>query len=770
MPAFFPADRIAQLRQEIDRHNRLYYLEARQEISDQAFDALLRELIELETAHPELVTPDSPTQRVGGAPIEGFTQIQHTVPMMSLDNAYSEGELRSYFQRLQKGLGRERIRCVVEPKVDGVAITIRYENGSLKYGATRGDGQTGDDVTENLRTIKSLPLTLPKGVPQTFEVRGEVFMTKAGFEKLNQEREEAGETLYANPRNTTAGTLKQLDSSIVAKRPLDIILYSLADPDEADINSQSELHALLDRARLRKADLVWHVETADEAVQAIRELDEKRKTLPYETDGAVLKVEAFADQRELGVTSKAPRWAIAYKYKPEQAETRVLAVDVQVGRTGALTPVARLQPVLLSGSTVSNATLHNFEEIERKDIRIGDAVLIQKAGEIIPAVVEILKDKRSGDEQIIPSPTCCPACGAPVYKVPGEVVLRCTNKRCHEQLIRKLEFLAGRKALNIDELGGSVAQSLVERGIIKDLLDIFEVSLDVLSTLNLGSDSEPRIFGRKNAEKVINALNSAKSLPLDKWVFALGIHEVGTSTASELANYHSSLTHLAKSELLRDLVLADELETRRLECSPATHINKGKPEKELASLRVIEAAIRPELKAVRERLVRSGFARYVKTKKDTSSNTLQSIAAPVGPVAAKSVIDFFDSEAGKETLARLNELGINPSPLSNKGSEASGLLSGKTFVLTGTLEAMKREEAAELIKKLGGSVSSSVSRKTSFLVAGADTGASKMDAARKHQVEILNEADFLRLIGGNIETKPEAPTQTKQIQEDLFDL
>ncbi|MDZ4286804.1 MAG: NAD-dependent DNA ligase LigA, partial [Prosthecobacter sp.] len=320
------AIRAEHLRHELHRHNRLYYVEARTEVTDQEFDALLRELQALEAKFPDLITSDSPTQRVGGAPIEGFKQIRHSVPMMSLDNTYSEAELTAFFQRLVKGLGREHIKCTIEPKVDGVAISVRYENGALKYGVTRGDGQVGDDVTTNLKTIKSVPLRLPKDAPQTFEVRGEVFMPKAGFAKLNDEREEAGEPRFANPRNATAGALKQLDSRIVAKRPLDIIFYGLADATDSHVHSQTEMITLLERAGLPKAGFIWHAETAEGLLHAIRELDERRRSLPYETDGAVIKVDAFTDRRELGATSKAPRWAIAYKYQPEQAETKLLAI------------------------------------------------------------------------------------------------------------------------------------------------------------------------------------------------------------------------------------------------------------------------------------------------------------------------------------------------------------------------------------------------------------------------------------------------------------
>ena len=533
--------RIEQLRAEINHHNRLYYLDAKPEVSDQQFDALLRELQELEAKHPELITPDSPTQKVGGAPLEGFTQIAHTVPMMSLDNTYSEEELRDFYQRLQKGLNREQVRCIIEPKVDGVAITIRYENGILKYGATRGDGRTGDDVTNNLKTIKSLPLRLPKDAPQTFEVRGEVFMTKAGFAKLNQERAVAGEELYANPRNTTAGTLKLLDPRIVAKRPLDLVLYGLADAGEAEVNSMHDVHALLDKAGLRKADLVWTVNSADEAVAAIRELDEKRRALPYETDGAVIKVDDFGDQRELGATSKAPRWAIAYKYAPEQAETKLVAVDIQVGRTGALTPVARLEPVFLSGSTVSNATLHNFEEIERKDIRVGDRVIIEKAGEIIPAVVSVLKEKRTGDEHTIHAPTHCPVCNAIATKDAEQVVIRCTNPDCSEQVKRRLEHFVHRGAMDIAGLGSEKVGQFVDAKLICNVADIYDLDEQRLAGIER--------LGAKSIDNLIKGIRDSKQQPPWRLIFGLGILHVGASGARSLLDHFGSIDKLAEASI-----------------------------------------------------------------------------------------------------------------------------------------------------------------------------------------------------------------------------
>lgn len=531
------AERAQHLRSEIDRHNRLYYVEARTEISDQQFDALLLELQQIETRFPDLVTPDSPTQRVGGAPIEGFAQVRHAVPMMSLDNTYSEAELTAFFQRLQKGLNREKIACVIEPKVDGVAISIRFEEGVLKVGATRGDGQTGDDVTNNLKTIRTLPRRLPADGPQSFEVRGEVFMTKAGFAKLNEEREEAGEPRFANPRNSTAGTLKQLDPRIAAKRPLDIVFYGLADPGGAHARSQTDVYGILEHAGLRKPDFIWRADTAEGLLKVIHELDEKRKSLPYETDGAVIKVDSFADQRELGSTSKAPRWAIAYKYQPEQAETRLLAIDIQVGRTGALTPVARLEPVFLSGSTVGNATLHNFEEIQRKDIRVGDTVLIEKAGEIIPAVIAVNKQRRDGSEQPVMAPTHCPVCQTPVSSDPEQVIIRCPNSLCPEVVKQRIKHFVTRGAMDIRGFGESLVGQLVDAQLVRDAADIYQLDELKLSRLDR--------MGSKSIENLLKAVEESKQQPPWRIIFGLGILHVGATAARTLIEHFNSIDAVA---------------------------------------------------------------------------------------------------------------------------------------------------------------------------------------------------------------------------------
>ncbi|MDB6075352.1 MAG: ligA [Verrucomicrobiaceae bacterium] len=547
-----PEERINSLRRQIDHHNRLYYLDAKAEITDQEFDALLRDLQALEAEHPELITPDSPTQRVGGAPIEGFTQIAHTVPMMSLDNTYSEEEMRSFYQRVVKGLGRAEVACVIEPKVDGVAVTIRYENGRLKYGATRGDGRVGDDITANLKTIKRLPMALAKGGPQTFEVRGEVFMTRSGFVKLNQDREEAGEPRFANPRNATAGTLKQLDPRIAAKRPLDLVLYGLADHGDAPEPplSQHNVYRLLKEAGLPGPSKVWEARSADEIITAIHALDAFRHLLPYETDGAVMKVDSFEDQRELGATSKAPRWAIAYKYQPEQAETKVLSVDVQVGRTGALTPVARLEPVFLSGSTVSNATLHNFEEIERKDIRVGDTVVIEKAGEVIPAVVMVKKEKRDGSEQVIPIPTHCPACGSAVVKDTEAVVIRCTNPECSEQVKRRLEHFVSRGAMDIAGLGSEKVAQFVDAGLIKDVADIYDLTAEKLEGVER--------LGTKSVDNLLKGIAASKLQPPARLIFGLGILHVGQGGARAVTEHFGSIEKIAEASV-EDLVKVSDI-------------------------------------------------------------------------------------------------------------------------------------------------------------------------------------------------------------------
>ncbi len=756
------ARQIAELRAQIEHHNQLYYQKAAPEISDLEFDRLLRQLQDLEAAHPDLITPDSPTQRVGGAPLEGFSQITHRVPMMSLDNAYSEGEVRSFYVRLQKELGREKVRCVVEPKVDGVAVSVRYENGALKYAATRGDGRVGDDITQNLKTIRSLPLRLPDHVPQTFEVRGEVYMSRKGFDKMNQEREEAGEPAFANPRNATAGSLKQLDSRDVAKRPLEIIFYGLGDMGDAGLASQSDIHRLLAAAGLPKAAFIWEKDTAEGILEVIHELDEKRRTLPYDTDGAVIKVDSFSEQKNMGCTSKAPKWAVAYKYAPERAETELLHVDVQVGRTGVLTPVARLKPVFLSGSTVSNATLHNYDEIARKDIRVGDLVIIEKAGEIIPAVVSVSrdeatgKDKRTGDEIKVVPPTHCPVCHSPAVRKEKQVALRCVNPFCSAQVIRRLDFFGARNGLDIAGLGGAVSEGLVKNGLVKHPLDLFDLKAEDLGRLNLGTEEEPRRLGDKNAAKLIAGIERARTLSLERWIFALGIDEVGSTTARDLARFHTSLEDLAGSRLLRGVILYHALAPQRKELDPSARKNKKKPAEELQRLNAEFAELDARFKAVLKQLTESGFASKNAKNKDTEVSTI------VGLVASRSVVEFFESEQGREVLARLHELGISPKAEHAEQESGAQTLAGFSFVVTGTLKSYGREQAAEEIRKRGGNVTGSVSRKTSFVVAGESPGDSKITDAQKHGTRVIGEDEFLALLAQD-KPAPEKPPEQGEL-------
>ncbi|HUE40480.1 MAG TPA: NAD-dependent DNA ligase LigA, partial [Chthoniobacterales bacterium] len=525
------AGRIGQLRREIKEHDRRYHEEAAPTISDRDYDRLYKELVDLEAKFPELVAADSPTQRVGGKPLQAFAQIQHRLPMLSLDNTYSEDEVANFYKRITKLLPDERIPVVIEPKVDGVAVSVMYENGKLKYAATRGDGLIGDDITQNIKTIKSVPHQLHGAAPKIFEVRGEAYLDKAGFEKLNKEREAAGLPLFANPRNAAAGSLKHLDPNVAGKRPLGMIFYGTGAVEGADVGLHSKIFPLFKKHGLPTHRDWWLADSVDKILNAIRDLDEIRRDFPYETDGAVIKVDALDQRERLGFTAKSPRWAIAYKYAAERVETKLLDIKVQIGRTGILTPVAVLEPVLISGSTVSRATLHNEDEIKRKDIRIGDTVVIEKAGEVIPAVVEVVKSKRTRNAKpfdfLKHIHGKCPVCGSEVRRDPEFVAWRCENIRCPAQTTRRAEFFAARGALDIESVGGIVADKLVERGLVREPLDLFELKVDQLGKLNLGTNEAPRIFGEKNAIKAIQAIERARTFPLSRWLYALAIPDVG---------------------------------------------------------------------------------------------------------------------------------------------------------------------------------------------------------------------------------------------------
>jgi DNA ligase (NAD+) len=707
---------IAQLREEIRKHDRLYYQDAAPIISDRDYDRLYKELVDLETRFPDLLTPDSPTQRVGGKPLQAFAQIQHRAPMLSLDNTYSEEEVVNFYKRIRRLLPDEKILVVIEPKVDGVAVSVMYEKGRLKYAATRGDGLVGDDITQNIKTIRSVPHQLRGDAPDIFEVRGEAYLDKAGFEKLNQERKAAGLPLFANPRNAAAGSLKHLDPNAVARRPLGIVFYGTGAVEGADIDLHSKIFRLFKKLGLPTHQDWWLADSIDQILKAIRDLDDIRRNFPYQTDGAVIKVDALAQRERLGFTAKSPRWAIAYKYAAERVETRLNDIIIQVGRTGILTPVAALEPVLVSGSTVARATLHNEDEIKRKDIRIGDTVVIEKAGEVIPAVVEVVKSKRPRDMKPFDFAKHihgkCPVCGGPILRDPEFVAWRCENLYCPAQTTRRVEFFAARGALDIESIGGIVADKLVERGLVREPLDLFDLEPDQLGKLNLGTEEAPRVFGEKNATKAKNAIERARTLPLSRWLFALAIPEVGKTTASQLARFHDTIQDVSNSQLLREVV--DYHEKR----------NDKKSAKEIAA-----------------RLIKSGFAKPTKSKAGKDG-----IVTEVGPVVAQSVLDFFASVTGKKVLRRMKELRIQPKREKVSATKAAELpLAGKTFVLTGALPSMTREEATEKIEALGGHVIGSVSKKTGYVLAGTDPGR-KFDKAKELGVRIIDEAEFRKML------------------------
>ncbi len=535
------AERIKELRHEIEGHNRRYYEEAAPTISDREYDTLYRELSDLEKRFPNLATPDSPTQRVGGQPLKAFGQITHRVPMLSLDNTYSEEEITYFYRRLERLLPNKKIPVVIEPKVDGVAVSLLYEQGKLRYAATRGDGTVGDDITQNILTIRSLPKQLKGDVPEVLEVRGEAYLNKAGFEKLNTERREAGLPEFANPRNAAAGSLKQLDPSIAAKRPLGVVCYGTGLIEGLNLDKHSALFALLKKLGLPGSEKWWLADSVDEILHAIHELDRIRHNFAYQTDGAVVKVDAFSQREVLGFTAKSPRWAIAFKYEAERVETRLLDILVQVGRTGTLTPVAALEPVVVSGSTVSRATLHNEEEIARKDIRIGDTVLIEKAGEVIPAVVSVRTDLRKGGEKKFRMPKQCPECGSAVVKDEGQVAIRCVNSQCPAQVRRRIEHFASRGAMDIEGLGEAVVNQLAQQKLLGDVGDIYSLKADALIELER--------MGEKSVSNLLEAIEHSKTRPLWRLLFGLGVLHVGVSASRALVDHFPNLDAIRESSI-----------------------------------------------------------------------------------------------------------------------------------------------------------------------------------------------------------------------------
>ncbi len=814
--------RHAELSAEIRRHDHAYYVAGRQLITDREYDLLFKELQALEKNFPGLVTPESPTQRVGGAPSEKFARVKHLVPMLSLDKVAASdhppkeevpdrdqrnraqdentlAELRAFDATLRKQLGRDQIQYILEPKVDGVSLSVHYRNGKLALGATRGDGTAGDDITANLKTIRGIPLTLNCGHPPALlEVRGEAYIANDEFAAFNAQLAAAGEKAFPNARNATAGALKQLDPRLAAQRPLRAVFYAVGAVDGIAFATHSEMLEALARFGLPTQKLWWVCDGIEEVLKIyadkiVAHYDEDRdlrRQLPYEIDGLVLKVNTLADWPRLPGRSRSPGYAIVHKPVPwiTPAETVLKAITVQVGRTGVLTPVAELEPVFVQGSTIARATLHNEDEIRRKDLRIGDTVVIRKAGMVIPEIFEVVKTKRPTGALVFDLfkhvGGKCPACGGPIAKeklkgsagappalvgapanqsgmfsesdAPGanrrgrraavpeadaqqpvateneEVAWRCQNiAGCPAQLMRRVEYFAQRKALDLESLGDSVAEKLVERGLVKEPLDLFDLKLDVLGKLNLGTDDEPRTFGEKNATKILDALQRAKTAPLARWIHALAIADVGEATAKQLAATHDSLAALATSEVLRDIRDLGAQESERAEISPRSRKNPPQTDAEKARREQRDAELKADIAAIEARLDAGG---------------LKAKLVEVGPVAAASVLDFFASAAGQKVLARLPELGITPQSEKVSRARPDGLFAGKTFVLTGTLPSLTRAEATARIEALGGKVSGSVSKKTDYVLAGADAG-SKLAQAQELGVKILDEAAFQALGG-----------------------
>ncbi|UCE07633.1 MAG: NAD-dependent DNA ligase LigA [bacterium] len=660
-------ERINKLREDINYHNYRYYILDDPEISDAEYDRLMRELQSLEHQYPELITSDSPTQRVGVTPLEAFETVAHTLPMLSLDNGFDEGEIREFDTRIRKLLlPGERIEYVAEPKFDGLAVELVYEAGQFTVGSTRGDGMVGENITQNLKTIRTVPLRLidrETPAPERLEVRGEVVIAIKAFEELNRQREQVGEPLFANPRNAAAGSLRQLDPRITASRPLEIFFHSTGQIIGLTFDSHWQFLNSISSWGLRATPERRLCKNLEEVFQFYNELSEKREQLAYEIDGVVIKVNSLPQREIIGIKSRSPRWAIAYKFPARQEVTRILDITAQVGRTGALTPVAIMKPMQIGGVEVSRATLHNQDEIDKKDVRIGDWVVVQRAGDVIPEVVKVIENRRSGNEIVYQLPDTCPVCGGHVVRLPGEAAHRCQNLSCPAQLKQQIRHFASRGAMDIEGLGDKLVNQLVDSGLVKDVADLYFLSHQQWADLER--------MGNKSAQNIIDALQNSKNISLDRFIYSLGIRFVGEHAAGLLAEHFKTLINLKK----------------------ATY---------------------DDLMSIYE----------------------------IGPQSAQSIVQFFNEPKNLNTINRLIKAGIT---IQLKEVTASDKLVDKTFVFTGTLESMTRDEAEQLIASLGGRATSSISKKTDYVVLGKDPG-SKATKARDLGVTILSEEEFKRLL------------------------
>jgi DNA ligase (NAD+) len=655
------AKRMRELIELVSYHDIKYYVEDSPEVSDYEYDMLLRELRDLEERYPDLVLPDSPTQRVSGKALDEFPQVEHMVAMLSLDNCYNEDELREFDARIRKLLGGEPVEYVVELKIDGLGIALMYEDRALVRGATRGDGRIGEEVTQNMKTIKSVPLRLrPDGI-STVEVRGEVYMSKDGLRRLNKAREKAGEPLFANPRNAAAGSIRQLDPKVAASRPLDAFLYTLSYSKQPMPPTHQECLSLMRSSGLRTSPHTRVFSGIEEVLAHIASWESKREDLEYEIDGMVVKVNSLEQQRRLGYTAKNPRWAIAYKYPPKQMTTRLVGIDVQVGRTGALTPVAVLEPVQVGGVTVTHATLHNEDEVRRKDLRVGDHVLIERAGEVIPQVVKPIIEKRTGSEKEFRMPGSCPVCGSKAVREEGEAIRRCVNASCPAQVKERLRHFCSRDAMDIEGVGPALVDQLVEGGLVNDVADLYDLTKEVL----LGLEG----IAERSSQNIMKAIRGSTDREFPRVLFALGIRHVGRTTANDLADAFGGMEGLM-------------------------------------------SASKEELSKVEG----------------------------VGDVVAGAIRDFCENPSNRKLVDRLREAGLSM----RSAPRSKGPLAGKLFLFTGELDSMARSEAEETVQKLGGKVSSSVTKSTDFVVVGRDPG-SKLEKARKMGKTVLDEDAFLRM-------------------------